>query len=60
MSHHLNRPIEIVQANRDSILIGQDLPTNQQQEQKNNNIVLVYHKHLLKCGEHYNLALPTN
>lgn len=63
MSHHLNRPIEIVQANSDSILIGQDVSANQKHEESEaaqKNIVLVYHKHLLKCGEHYNLALPIN
>ena len=62
MSHHLCRPIEIVQANTDSILISQDSSVNQQEAEatKQKNIVLVYHKYLLKCGEHYNLALPIN
>ena len=51
MSHHLERPIEIVQATTKSMLISDDRSSKQP-------ITLVYHRNLFNCGEHYNLALP--
>lgn len=54
MSHHLSRPIEILQATtRPSTLIGQDYTAK-------HPITLVYHRNMFNCGEHYNLALPNS
>lgn len=51
LSHSLETPIEVVQAEGAEILIGEEYEDKEK-------LILSYHRHAFKSGEHYNSVIP--